>query len=96
MASDPIKEHEKDIDQWVKEARAIQADLTPRVAPHAIGTTKVSGADARFDWENREADYWPARIDDELKTALANGENIGAAWVKVFLLDKEMNDGTST
>lgn len=96
MASDPIKEHEKDIEQWAKEGRAVLAELTPKMAPHAIGTTKVPAVDVRWDFDNRDQEYWPARYDETLQRALAEGKNIGWAWIEMLKHDKEMNDGSST
>ncbi|KKN09497.1 hypothetical protein LCGC14_1046140 [marine sediment metagenome] len=87
MASDPIKEYDKDIDKMEKEGRAILAELTPKMAPHPIGTKKVSSENAQWDYSNRGPDYWPALFDETLKRASTEGKNIG--WAVIELLKHE-------
>ena len=53
MAFDPIKEHERDIDGQVNEGRKILGELTPKLAPRPVGTTKVSAENVKWDYDNR-------------------------------------------
>lgn len=93
MAFDPVNEMDKDIDRMADEGRKILGELTPRIAPHPLGTSKVSPQNAKFDYETRGPDYWPKRFDDTLQRALTEGRNIGWAWIEMLKHDKELNDG---
>ena len=84
MASDPIKELDDDIDKWEKEGRAVLAELTPKMAPHPLGTKKVSPENAKWDYDNRGPDYWPALFDETLLKASTEGKNIGWAVIEVL------------
>ena len=96
MPSDPVKELDKDIDDMANEGRKILSELTPKVAPHAIGTTKVSAENVKFDYDNRGPEYWPARFDETLQRAVTEGKNIGWAWIEMLKHDKEFRDASST
>ena len=77
MAFDPAKEHDKDIDDMANEGRKILSELTPKMAPHAIGATKVSAENVKWDYDNRGPEYWPARFDETLPSAVTEGKHIG-------------------
>lgn len=94
MAFDPVKEIDKDIDKAEKDARAILSELSPRVAPHPIGTTKVSPEDVQFDYDNRGPDYWPQQFDSILQRASTEGKNIGWAVIEMLKHDKGLSNGS--
>lgn len=94
MAFDPVKELDADIDKTVAEARQILAELTPEMAPHPLGTTKVSAENVKFDYDHREVDYWPKQFDSALQRAVTEGKNIGWAWIETLKHDKELADGS--
>ena len=49
MAFDAAKEHDKDIDDMANEGRKILSELTPKMAPHDIGATKVAAEKVEGD-----------------------------------------------
>ncbi|KKM75158.1 hypothetical protein LCGC14_1393070 [marine sediment metagenome] len=91
MASDPIKDHEADIENAAAEGRKILAELTPKMAPHPIGTKKVTPENAKWDYDNRGPDYWPKNFDQTLMRASTEGKNIGWAVIALLKHDKDMS-----
>ena len=90
MAFDATKEYDADIDQAVDEGRKILTELTPKMAPHPIGTKKVSPENARWDYDNRGPDYWPKRFDETLMRASTEGKNIGDAVIELLKHEVDM------
>jgi len=79
-----------DIDTWADEGRKILGEITPKVAPHPIGTAKVSRANMKYDYDNRQEDYWPELFDGALQRAVTEGKNIGWAWIEVLKHDADL------
>ena len=95
MAFDPIKEHEKDIGDAENAGRKILGELTPKMAPRPIGTTKVPGEDVKWDYDNQGPEYWPGLFDTFLAEAETTSKN--ATWAAIELLkhEKRIRDGSS-
>ncbi len=92
MAFDPVKDMDADIDRTVKEGRKILGEITPKVAPHPIGTAKVSRENMKYDYDNRQEDYWGELYDGALQRAVTEGKNIGWAWIEVLKHDRDLRD----
>ena len=92
MAFDPVTDMDKDIDRTVVEARKALGEITRLQAPHPLGTTKVSRENVKYDFDNREADYWGGQFDGALQRAVTEGENIGWAWIEVLKHDADLRD----
>jgi len=92
LAFDPVNEIDKDIDAMAVEGRKILGELAPKVSPHPIGTTKISPANVKYDYDTRGADYWPARYDELLQRASTEGKNIGWAVIELLKHDKEQSN----
>lgn len=96
MASDPVKDYDKDIDDMEKSGRKFLAEITPKLAPHAIGTTKVPGEDVKWDYDNRGPEYWPELYDKFLFEAETTSKNATWAAIELAKHEKGIRDGTPT
>ena len=96
MASDPIKEHERDIDGQVNEGRKFLAEITPKLAPRPVGTTKVSAENVKWDYDNRGPEYYPELFDKFLAEAETTSQNATWAVIELAKHVKGIRDGSST
>ncbi len=93
---DSTQEMEKLIDDTVVAGQKYLGEVTPVYSPRPMNTTKVKPQDVKWDYDNREGDYWPRLAQTELQRAITEGGNLGAAVIALLKHDAEMrgNDGS--
>lgn len=90
---DKVREIESDLDDMTKYGRKMMEDAAVRFAPRPLHTNKVPKEDMRFDYQNRQPDYWPSLMAQVMKDKLSAGGNLGDAILEVVKHDLELKAG---
>jgi hypothetical protein len=90
LARDPVADYEKELDEAVLEGRKYMAEAADTIAMRPLGATPVASADRYFDWQNRQADYWPNMMKQALTEAHTRGQGLGFALKTLLEHDRDM------
>lgn len=80
---------DKMIDDGVAEAKDMLKEFAS-LAPRPLGMSVTNPTDAFFDWQHRDASYWPRLANDALMNQMTRGGNVGDALLDLLKHDEAM------